>query len=182
MSKNKSKLSDRGQFFTVVFYCQLDELKRAIARAEQYAFIFHDKDEEDYHYHLLLRYTYQRTVSAVMRDFVSYSNVFVEVLRDIQGSLDYLTHANDPEKYQYSTERIIYSEFGYWDRLFFGQKNKKADEMEEFVDDLILYARDKISNREMAIKYGRDFIRNRCSYYEFGVLVHNDSKKYGRKV
>lgn len=54
--------------------------------------------------------------------------------------------------------------------------------MEEFVDDLVKYARNQLTNREMAVKYGRDFIRNRYAYLEFGELLKNDLKIYGRKV
>lgn len=176
MSRNKSKLSDRGLFFNVAFYGQFDEVERALLKAQHYAYIFHNQDEEDEHYHLLIRYTYQRTVSAVLKDFVSYSNCFVELLNSPIGSLDYLTHSNNPEKYQYSEDRIVFDEFDYWHRVVVTASDKKQDEMNDFIDDLVKYAHKSVSSREMAIKYGRDFIKNRISYEDFGLLISREER------
>lgn len=176
MAKNNSDLCSRGQYFYIVFYGQYDELERALDRCQHYAFILHNQDDEDDHYHILARYVYQRTVSAVLKDFVSYSNCFVEVLKDIQGSFDYLTHSNQPDKYQYSQDRIVFDNLDYWITNTQNSLTKKQDEMFDFVDDLVKYARKQISSREMAVKYGRDFIRNRFAYEDFGLLIVSEER------
>lgn len=177
MGRNKSKLSDRGQFFNVVFYGQEEELLFALDKAQHYAYIYHQFDDEDPHYQAIIRYTYQRTISAVLKDFVSYSNCFVELLNGLQGSLDYLTHKNDPDKYQYSEDRIVYDEFDYWHTVYKTSADKKQDEMNDFIDDLISFVHYSKSLREMAIKYGRDFIRNRYVYEDFACEVSRQEKK-----
>lgn len=181
MSKNKSSLKSRGTIFYIVFYGQQDELDYALSKSLEWTYIFHSLDDEDPHFHCILKYQYQRTVTAVIKDFISRSNVFVECCASIPGSFEYFTHANDPDKYQYNSDRVVYSHKLYWDNLLTSsQRNKKEDELYEFVSDLEVYARGAISSRAMAVKYGRDFIKNHYQYKEFGYLLLKEEPLAGK--
>ena len=106
----KSKLSDRGTMFSVVFYGQQDELASACSKASNFIYMFHDMDT-DWHYHVILQYSNARSCSAVQKDFLSFSNCFVELLRGLNGCLEYLTHENEKDKYHYSRTRLKSSSF-----------------------------------------------------------------------
>lgn len=180
-----SKLSERGLIFNIVFYGQLDELETALDKMARYAYILHDMDEDDPHYTILACYPYQRTVSAVIKDFVSYSNVIVEVCRGFCGSFEYLTHSNDPNKYQYSKDRIKSNDINYFRARVKNNTHSltKEDESEMFLDDLLLLARRVISLRTMAKKYGRDFMKNYLTYRDFAyeLMREIEDNIYDRK-
>lgn len=179
MKKIDNNLKVRGIWFDCVFYGQEDELLRALLNAQQYCYILHNQDDEDDHYHIILNYSCQRTVSAVLRDFVSYSNCFVEKLVSIPGSFEYLTHENDPDKYHYNLDRVVYSSPSYWTSLYKKcSSNEKSDEMDCLCDDLLALARHTVSIRTLACKYGRDFIRNYRSYCEFGQYLEMEARGY----
>lgn len=84
------------------------------------------------------------------------SNTFVEKLKSKKEGFAYLTHENNPEKYQYSREDVICSDDDYFDSL----EDKKTDKSWSALEDLL----NGMSYRECARKYGRDFILHYNAY------------------
>lgn len=84
------------------------------------------------------------------------SNTLVEKLKSKKGAFAYLTHENNPEKYQYSREDVICSDDDYFDSL----EDKKTDKSWSALEDLL----NGMSYRECARKYGRDFILHYNAY------------------
>lgn len=85
---------------------------------ELYAFIVHDKDMVDdklksLHIHLcMLLKSNKKRLSTTINDISGATGVgslaiSIEKMNDVNGSIQYLIHKNDKEKYQYSIDDII---------------------------------------------------------------------------
>lgn len=138
-------------------YCKMGHISR-------FAMIYHDKDEgKEPHWHVLVVYHNARTFTAVKKDFENRSqNTLIEQCIELDSAFDYLTHARNPEKYQYSTDDIICDDIDYWNSITAGEKPNKAMEL---VDDIL-----KGKNPVYLLrKYGRDFVLNCGKYYQFAM-------------
>lgn len=174
----KPKSNDRGTLFSCVFYGQFDELQFVLMKSKHYVYILHDMEDTDPHYHIVIQFHNQRTITAVVKDFVSRANVQVELVRGLSGTIDYLTHENNPEKYQYSRDRLRSDSLSYWlSKCIDNQKISKEDEIEHFCEDLVSLCHGTITLKAMACRYGRDFIKNFNSYREFGYQLCNEVEK-----
>ena len=97
---------------------------------KDYAYIIHDKDlKEDgttkyKHYHISLRFKYSQDTKNIAKWFNVSENFVSKIKGKYEDSLLYLTHANAPEKYQYSIEEVK-SNFNYLDII---QKYKEKKE------------------------------------------------------
>lgn len=140
-------------------YCKMGHISR-------YAFIKHDKDEnKEPHIHLLVVYKNARTWSAVKKDFENRSqNTMVEVCTELSGAYDYLTHARNPEKFQYSTADIVSDDPSYWTALVAGEMPNRATEL---ISDIL----DGKNPIYMLKKYGRDYVLNAGKYYTFAQSI-----------
>ena len=127
---------------------------------EHWAYICHDKDETDKHFHILCTFAKNKSFERVRAYVQSDKNTFCQPLEDWTGDYEYLTHSNAPEKFQYSPADIISNDIDFWN------KKLNNDDMgeENFVEDLLSGV---LTYRQMAIKYGRDYIRNFRSYEYF---------------
>lgn len=173
----KSKPSDRGTLFSVVFYGQEDEILRAVQKSYHYAYILHDMDI-DFHYHIIVNYSNARSCSAVQKDFKSYQNCFVECVRGLNGCIDYLTHEFEKDKYHYSKSRLKADSLNYWfNKAKAVDKVSKDDELEQFCDDLVRLCRKQVKLKYMACRYGRDFIKNYINYRDFGYSLIDEDKE-----
>ena len=78
----------------------------------KYAWIKHDKDFDretgelkDEHFHIYLEFPNPRSLNAIANELGIESNM-IEVVRNKDGILNYLTHARSPEKYQYDISEV----------------------------------------------------------------------------
>lgn len=166
-SQDLSFLKKREVWWFVETYLPESDIQYALSKATHWAYIYHDMDNNEPHFHVLLHYDNARSGNAVLRDFVGWQNTFIE--RCHNGPVvcyEYLTHQNDPDKYQYSSERIISHNPVYWEHFIPDVRNRpEAD----FIEDLV-YS-EKLDLVYMAKKYGRDFIKNHKSYLDFRYTV-----------
>lgn len=146
----------------------------------KYAYIYHNKDknedgsEKEPHTHILLSLVQSKTFAALKAYFErcsSQNTRLIPITRSyIVDRYEYLTHKNNPEKYQYKDEEIVSNDIEYYkkqvSRGFIG-----TDENEEFIADLLA---PDINIRLMAIKYGRDFIRYYDKYMKFRSMVKDE--------
>lgn len=131
---------------------------------ESFAYILHDKEGEP-HFHLLAYYPHRVRISTLAR-YTNGQQTMVLTPRSYSGSYEYLTHAKQPKKHQYNSADIV----GH-NTIFFTQTAQERDEanMEQFLDDLA-----NLPRRAMAIKYGKDYIRNYRKYTEFDYMLKAD--------
>lgn len=173
--------SVRFYSFRVVSYASLDELDLLFKSAFKLAYILHDKDiyssSDDCppekigtlkspHYHILCTFKQNKTFKAIRDMVVSEHNTFVQPMQDKYSDFEYLNHSNAPDKYQYPFTDIICN-----DLSFFSGATTKNISNDEFLNDICNPAK---THRELAVKYGRDYIKNYKAYHEFAQLVRDE--------
>lgn len=175
------KNNDKARFYThcVVSYASLDELKPLLEQCKHYAFICHDKVEEDnspgIHYHILCTFAREKSFAWVRKQVVSEQNTFTKLVEDsVDAVLCYFTHEKEPHKGQYDKSKIVFDDEEYW------RKRCKDGESEEnkndvFIDDL---CSDNFSVERMGRLYGRDFLKNIKSYMFAREIILAERKGY----
>ena len=149
-------------------------------RGIRYAYIYHDRDVKEGgelkepHWHILLTVKGQTTFSALLQHFkrAGVANTrLLPITRDyIADRFRYLTHKDNPEKYQYSEEGIKTNDLEYYRNTTckYERQASRLEANEELVADLL---GDDFSIKNMALKYGRDFIVHIKQYVAFRALV-----------
>lgn len=162
-SSINESLKKREVWWFVESYLQESEFQYALSKATHWAYIYHDKDDNEPHYHILLHYDNARSGNAVLRDFVGYQNSFIERCENgPQVCYEYLTHLNDPDKYQYNPDRIVSHNPIYWEHFLPSVRDRTQT---DFIEDLL--SSNELDIVYMAKKYGRDFIKNYKAYMDF---------------
>lgn len=164
--------SKRTRNWSLVTYLDKVTLCQRLCSIENiryYAFIEHDKDTnedgspKDRHIHLALCLNSARTIHQIAPRFTDIAsnagNCFGQPTRSNRAILDYFTHKNEPEKYQYSESDILSNNIDYF-------KNDETDEDNTYmiIEDLLK----GISLRELAKTYGRALLYH---YRDFRAFV-----------
>lgn len=191
----------RSRYFSLVTYLSEDQIKATMEHYKDYIdsalYILHDKDIvqktddtqgdllKEAHTHILMRSYEATTASAVKKWFMRFRfsdengliNTMVEICDSVGSARDYLTHKNDPDKYQYSTADVL--EFGRgWE--CFNHASRCVDDCIDIIDRISEGA----SLRQLVREYGRDFVYHFNQYermasfiqhQEFGAQVYKDS-------
>lgn len=104
----------------------------------KYAYICHDNDiKEDgtpkkKHTHLILWYDREKSINALSKEIGIPANR-IEWKADIYGTLQYLVHKNNKEKFQYNYENIVSDIEGLYEYIYPKEKQKDSE-----TDDLRL--------------------------------------------
>lgn len=177
----QGETNERFYTYCIVSYASLDEIRPLLQWAKEWAYIKHDKDENrGIHYHIMVAFEKQKSYRQLFQAVKSDQNTFVQGLKRAVGNmLAYFTHTDEAstkaEKYQYSEEDIVYSDFEYWSaRLNWHTDKIEVAKNESFFEDLL----DKKSTIEsMGRKYGRDFMKNIDKYWSYRTAVIDERKK-----
>lgn len=151
--------------FSLTSYHTLQEIQHFCSTASKYAYIFHDKDDCEPHFHVLCVFKQNMSFSQVKSKFPDTANIFVQPLLDKIQAFRYLTHKDNPEKYQYSDSLVSSNALSY-----FSEKDTKQVDVDSLLTDLSPYS--MLTLRELAIKYGRDFIKNYSTYKDYAKKVY----------
>lgn len=180
---------NRFRHFGIIFYGTQKELFVILhqynERIAHYAFILHDKDvylEDIYendkvtlkhkkgdkelnHYHVIVDLFNGATARAVARLFKTETdNAKVEALNDLVQSYRYLTHKDNPEKYQYSSDSVLSDDIDYYEKLCIrGQKRDSDDTAIQIVEALLA----GVNPRILMHRYGRDCIIHMSQYKDY---------------
>lgn len=159
----------RAYNWSVVSYQPLEELLPLINLSNKYAYIFHDKDLcKNNHYHLLLYFTTEisfKRLKTILEPFnKSNQNTFFQPVREKLACWEYLTHKNNPDKYQYESTEICTNNASFWNY----QKVEK--DFTQLLDDII----NGVSRREMVKRWGRDFILNYERYRSYAFYMFDE--------
>lgn len=155
---------------------------------------YHDKDtDKDPHSHINLWLVNPRDPQDLRKWFKAcadhkdeIANTFVEPTHNAEGAHEYLTHKNQEGKYQYADEVIkvlagkteeylesVTDEEEVRNRSQERARDREAlreaqaDDVEAQLQAII----DGTSHREMARRYGRDYIKNHKAYKEYALLM-----------
>ena len=151
MSEKKEVKDIRSRLFRVLLYPDNPKHMLAIIQLQTPEFpavgIKHDKDvyDEDTeehkageiekeHYHFVLRFTNARYLSALAKT-LGIEERFIQTARSYKGSVQYLVHMNDPEKYQYDTSELVgYDKQRAMKELLDIPEDTKVCEIIDFID------------------------------------------------
>lgn len=168
MPKERPLEEQRFRKFSCVTYLSEMQLQECLQRAGDmirgYAYCHHDKDVNDDgtpkepHTHLVLWLYEPRSINSLrgwfdrgFRDDKGEKiNTLIQPCHDIKAAAEYLIHKNDPDKYQYLPESVVYSD----PELFESPETQKEDNAILALDDLL----SGMSLRQCSLKYGRDFM------------------------
>lgn len=159
-----------------------DILDKKLKNIKSYAFIYHDKDiyfndilddkneiihkKGDLkvpHFHIYLKLKSSRDSEEIKRWFIPKDlidenglpyNCLSQKVKSSVACIEYLTHKNEPDKYQYSESDIISYNI---DSVL---ENDAIDNSIDIVEDML----SGFSTRELVKRYGRDFIYHYSSY------------------
>lgn len=174
--KKKSSVSFRIRDFSCITYVSPPDFSHILPLCNHYAYIKHDDEGVEPHYHVLLRFTNAHTESAVLSLFRLHSdqNTLIDDSRHIYKCFQYLTHQDSPDKKQYPISDIVCDSLFYWQSLI--------DEDDVPVSNSrVLTLLQDLGNHVplplMVQRYGRDFVLNYDKYKSFLSLMQLDEKK-----
>lgn len=160
-----------------ISYATPDEFAPLLARAKHWCYIRHDQDDNEPHYHILARFPTEMSLKACRKLQLGTQNLLGKSLNSLKAQMKmtcYLTHntakARKDGKHIYELTDVQYKpNDDYWEKQFEkeGEKADKEASNESFVNDLLA---PDLSVKQMAIKYGRDFIKNFNSYMAFRAM------------
>lgn len=161
-------MSDRYySFWIVTYHTDLSIIQNFCNYTFKYAYILHDKDKDKSpHYHIICSFKQNKSFASVRALFPDGQNTIVKSLTDRYGAFTYLTHENEPDKFHYSSDSRVCNDLSYFSKL-----NTSAPDNEEFLNDLSPYS--MLSMRDLAIKYGRDLIKNYKIYKDFASSAYS---------
>lgn len=158
------KETQRYYSFRLISYASEEEIQNLLKYCTKWEYIYHDKDikedgtKKEPHWHINVILKQWKTITGVCKLIKSEQNTMAIPMLDKQKAHDYLTHKDDPDKYQYDEKDIKSSK----KKIAEDKENKEAIN-EEWIEAL-LEAR---TLRQKAIKLGKDYIRYRKQYEEF---------------
>lgn len=136
------------------------------ADLDEYAYILHDHDvkedgsPKEPHYHILCYRKSGFRLTPAFRAFTQ--NTLIQPCRSRCHSYQYLIHKNDPDKAQYSEADIHQYHLGDKNTFIHTLAEQKDNQYAQMLDDLA-----QLGYRELAIKYGRDYMLNYERYERF---------------
>lgn len=179
MARKKMEHNESAYAWGLITYGNEEQIKRLCnEQAANWAYALHDKDvnedgkPKEAHWHVMLTFEQAKSFNVVCKMTKSYipdQNTMAEPVKDLQGALRYLTHKDDQGKYQYDEMIVNYSKKAWYEKYSQTKQEKQASKEEDneaFLNDLLCPKRD-FSVRKMAVKYGRDFIKNCKAYIDF---------------
>lgn len=169
MKNNIEKTRD----WSFMSYASREELQPLLDAAEHWALVRHDKDEATPHWHILVHMSTTRASAGLIKLVDSDQNTFAQRLRTTRkDAYDYLDHHKEDGKAQYDSAEIESDDKGWWESQKTRKEQESAaeDECEQMIDDII----NRVSMRQMARKYGKDFIKNHRAYRDFAFKVYSE--------
>ena len=156
----------RSRNFCLITYLTEDDLVTCLNNHQSsirgFEYIFHDKDlkkdgtPKEPHFHVNLILFSARKLVDIRRWFFGFdlqglpANTLAQFCMDIGASHDYLTHKENPEKFQYNSDNIVSSDLSLFER--------KLDVFDDVswlaLNDML----DGVPLQDIAKRYGRDFI------------------------
>lgn len=162
----------RSRQWSLVTYASVVEFAPLLNQCDHYAYIFHDQDGVEPHYHLLCVFKNPRALKGLQDTIKSNQNTLGEPVKSsLEEMYKYLTHERDTDKVLYPKESIVCDSIGFWESLT-AEEGSITDSM---IDDIL----QGLPLRLLARRYGRDYMRNYNAYITFAHLV--DAQERGCK-
>lgn len=155
-------------------------LERKKGAYTDYAYILHNKDNAPPHIHIFLSFASDRRGIDILKWFDNIIdekgqivNTRFEPVKNSESLIDYLTHKNEQNKQKYEETDIIYSSEQARERLIEDTADNGFNALDEMLNGVKL--------RDIARKYGKDFIRNYISYKTLKNDIIDEEKEIERR-
>lgn len=170
--QNSQSKVRKSRFFSLTTYATEKQIKKVIGdhikSVRAFCYIYHDKDENEPHHHILMRTHSTWTSTQISRWFADCKdkdhnnvNTFCETASDMDALERYITHdteeAREAGKYQYSKDDI--KDFGMCD---LAERKDSYDSSYE----ILMRVLSGMNPRELVRYYGRDFLYHINAYYD----------------
>lgn len=155
--------------FSLITYLSETDLLKVLSSHSQsifsYIYIYHSKDLSVPHIHLVIRTRNDKTSSAVLKWFKwsGSANTLIEKVFS-PSIVAYLTHENQPDKYQYSSDDLRSDNIDFWQKF---KLYEKSDNAVYIIDDIIA----EVPLRTLVQRYGRDFVINYDKYKRVARII-----------
>lgn len=174
----KQKKSAKPRYHAFMTYASIEQINKVIYNHQSsivsYAYICHDADATDTHYHLIIR-TYDGWSPAQILKWFSFiklesnQNTFVEELGDLKAFALYLTHkdAKSIEQGKHQYDKSLIKDFGLI----------STDTIHESYDDtyeIVLAMQAGMHTRELVRRYGKKFIFHYSQFVAVKEAIERD--------
>lgn len=151
-------------WFLVTYNSDFSEL---LSSCVHWAWIYHDKDNVEPHYHILCVFKNARALNGIKTMIHGDQNTFGEIVKTtLKNCLDYMLHGETGDKHEYLPEELFCDNSDFWESLSDFSSDPSSD-LISLIDDII----SGLPLRELARRYGRDFVRNFRTYISFAHCV-----------
>lgn len=146
---------------------------------KSYYWILHDKDKLDngdlkpVHYHVVVTFNYAiipKKFESICDAYIFLesedTNYFYEPVNSLSAVLLYLTHRNDPDKFQYSFSLIYTNNLTYLSSVYSYDTTKENDAY-----NIVMALIDGVPYEELLKLYGRDFVFHYRQYLLMADLI-----------
>ena len=136
---------------------------------QKYAYILHDKDGTTPHWHIVTHTTNPRARDGIKGLFPTEQTTLIERIKVSRKKVfEYLTHKNEKDKHQYTDEEVKTNDVDFWEK-----EEAESKSTDSLIDDIIT----GLPFRELARRYGRDYIKNYTAYNHFAAMVAAQEQK-----
>lgn len=167
-------MTRRYYSFRIITYASEQEFQNLLKYGTKWEYIFHDKDikedgtPKEPHWHINIVLREWKTIKGVCSLIEGSQNSLAIPMNDKKEAHEYLTHKNDPEKFQYSENLIKSAEKKLW------KETESASDENECL--IAILESQTMSLREKAIKLGRDYMKN---YYKYESFIREMKEEEG---
>lgn len=188
--QGRSQKVKNARCFNIRLYLDDHIIQRVITqnrrKIRSYAYINHDRDVDSEgnvkksHFHIVFRTYSQFTRFQIYKwwqqytfdydgernEWIKRENIDIEITKDISASVEYLTHKNDPDKFQYSVNDVVSDD---WEDINNVTDGKSKDDSYEIVEKIL----QGVSERELLKTYGREYVYHRQQYREIAYQIRS---------
>lgn len=172
---------ERFRNFACISYLTEEQLKMFLEHYKNdinhYAYARHDKDENEPHFHVILLWYNNMTISALRKRFSKFSNqnTLAQPLLNKSGAFEYLTHTDEKSKeegkFQYDKSIIKTDNEDFWNYAIY-EEDTEEDISIQIVCDMLAGTPLSVMHK----RYGRDFVINYSKYREFVYALQNEER------
>lgn len=164
IAKRVQAFKKKTREYSIVTYSDKAEIVADLVEVlspEHYAYIYHDQDNKKEHWHILVTFESPRYLGVIQKTVDDFGGGMVEPVRNLYSAYHYLYHdtKDAKDKFQYNPSLIV-SDCDWWTSL----KSKSSDDGDSTYQCLEDMLSQKYSTRQLAKKYGRDFIFHYDNY------------------
>ena len=160
----------RSRQWSLVTYASVAEFAPLLNQCEHYAYIYHDKDGVEPHYHILCVFKNPRALKGIQDTIKSDQNTLGEPVKSsLEEMYKYLTHERETDKVLHPKESVVCDSVSFWETL----TAEEGSITDSLIDDIL----QGLPLRLLARRYGRDYMRNYKAYIAFAQLV--DAQEHG---